>query len=169
MLPLPVVCSSIACCMHAPEARYERMSGRALAPLAEHSKGGSLHSLIKLQKVLALTEAYEKRRGHLFQWLVYSRLDLAWVSNHPPLRLLDEQSIWTIPLGGTLQDQALPEAIDSWHANQSPCRSELSRECRIRRLSLQTTGMQWCHGHWPSLILNAGLWRPDKHSDATDR
>ena len=90
--------------------RYQHMGGRALAPLAKHSQGGSLHSLIKLEKVLDLTEAYEMRRGFRFRWLIYSRLDLAWVAHHPPLKLLDENSIWTVPLAGKLQQQTLGQA-----------------------------------------------------------
>ena len=85
--------------------RYQRMGGRALAPLGKHSRGGSLHSLVKLQKVLDLTEAHEMRRGFRFRWLIYSRLDLVWVSHHPLLKLLDEKSIWTVPLAGKLQQQ----------------------------------------------------------------
>ena len=32
--------------------------------------------------------------------LRYSRLDLIWVADHPPLRLLAEDAIWTAPLEG---------------------------------------------------------------------
>ena len=106
---------------------YERLGGRALAPLARHSKGGSLHSLIKLQKVLELTEAYERQRGYCFRWLVYSRLDLLWIASHPPLRLLDERSIWTVPLGGTLQEQtreSIAAACRAGHCLQQSGRAD---------------------------------------------
>merc|ERR1712232_118726 len=73
---------------------YEAMGGLVFTPLSD-DKGTTLHSFRKLHQALRLVERYESReRQRRFEWLIFSRTDLIWEADHPPLSLLSPQAIW---------------------------------------------------------------------------
>ncbi|CAE7197908.1 unnamed protein product [Symbiodinium sp. CCMP2592] len=98
-------------------AIYEALGAGALSPLRGNPAGANLHSLRKLMIVLELAQDYEKQRGCRFQWLLHSRLDMIWVTNHPPLAFFDKSKIWTAPLWGArgveLDNRFI---VNDWHA-----------------------------------------------------
>eukprot|EP00434_Breviolum_minutum_P032312 symbB.v1.2.028574.t1/scaffold3036.1/size64867/4 len=94
---------------------YETFGGGAISPLRRSKLGGALFSLQKLQMVLHMTRQYERKRRRRFRWLIYSRLDLIWVANHPPVRLMDEDALWAVPLGGVEGHKAAYFAVNDLH------------------------------------------------------
>eukprot|EP00435_Cladocopium_sp_Y103_P005588 s1259_g1.t2 len=95
---------------------YETFGGGAVSPLRRNKLGGQLHSLRKMQIVWQMTKSYERKRRRRFRWVIYSRLDLIWVANHPPLQFLEPpDGIWTVPLAGAQGHQDGIYAVNDWH------------------------------------------------------
>ncbi|CAK9019289.1 Uncharacterized protein SCF082_LOCUS14446, partial [Durusdinium trenchii] len=97
-------------------ALYETLGGGAVAPLRRSALGGQLHSLRKMQLAWRMVECYERKRKRRFKWLLYSRLDLIWVADHPPLRLFEPpDAVWTVPLAGAQEVKETIFAANDWH------------------------------------------------------
>lgn len=95
---------------------YETFGGGAISPLRRNKLGGQLHSLRKMQIVWQMTKSYERKRRRRFRWVIYSRLDLIWVANHPPLHLLEPpNTIWTVPLAAAQGHKEGFFAMNDWH------------------------------------------------------
>jgi len=84
------------------------MRGWDITPLGS-KVGTSLHAYRKIEAVLDLTQQHEDKQGRRFKWLIFSRTDLIWVADHPPLALLDPNVIWS--MGGQDWHVAVPRDL----------------------------------------------------------
>ena len=67
-------------------------------PVLASPRGHFLHQLGDYSRVLTLLEAHEGARRRRYSRVIFSRLELAWLAPHLPLRLLDPALLW-IPTG----------------------------------------------------------------------
>jgi len=89
------------------------MGGWDVTPLSSKA-GTSLHAYRKIEAVLDLAERHEETvRSRRFEWLVFSRTDLIWAADHPPLALLEPNAVWS--MGGQDWHAAIPRGLsDAW-------------------------------------------------------
>ena len=89
--------------------------GRSLRASDLGAFGHAVEAAPTVRYALQLVERYEaQQRGRRFEWLVFSRTDLIWVADHPPLSLLDTRAIW-IPRTYR-HDSDGPHGICDWYA-----------------------------------------------------
>jgi len=73
---------------------YTAMAGRGSVFSPVVGTGANLPSLRKLELAADLLASHERTRGRRFRWVVFSRLDMEWVADHPKLSLLAPDHIW---------------------------------------------------------------------------
>ena len=69
-----------------------------LAPVLGASKLHNLQKLYALSRCLGQLTAHEVARSLQYEYVAYSRLDMVWLGDHPPLHLLKGDHVWA-PLG----------------------------------------------------------------------
>lgn len=70
------------------------------SPVFGNPAGNTLQELHYQDRCMRMVKDHEgeMRRGVLYEWVMFTRLEFTWLANHPPLSLLDHRYMW-IPTG----------------------------------------------------------------------
>ena len=78
--------------------------GGSVSPLTCNASEGTAQSQVECanalslyvgqQRCLDMVEAAERARGKRYEWVLWSRGELRWVVDHPPLHLLGKDRVW---------------------------------------------------------------------------
>ena len=120
--------------------RYASVGGPWKSPLYGQL-GGSLWLSKHQDGCKRMVEAFEKQRGHQYEWIVFARADMLWNYKHPPLDVLDPHFVH------------IPWGQDNSYYNFSPLMGLNDRHAVVPR--------RWFHAFFNRYesILNGSAWR----------